>query len=295
MKTAIIVLLAAFAVFGTACDIIEAPYLKNPGGPVDTTVRDTSTVKDSTGAVQNVLLEDYTGHTCGNCPEAADIATDIAKKNPGRVIVMAVHVGVFAVPAPPTYPADYRTSVGNTLDETFLNSRSGLPNGLVNRTRYNGRLVLGRQNWEPATNVLLSQPAKLGMAMSHTYYQEDSIIVATVETTYLVPGETDYSLVVYLVENGIVGDQKDYRNKPPLNEHVEDYEFEHMLRTSFNGTWGDTLSKVAVPTGAKITKTLRYKIPAGVPWKLENCELIAFVIRRTTNEVVQVVKQKIKA
>jgi len=292
MKTTLLAILATVAILGTACDIVEAPYLKNPIGPVDTTKNDTSTTMVRSGGVQNVLLEDYTGHTCGNCPEAADIATSIATKNPGRVIVMAVHVGVFAVPEFPDYPADYRTAVGNTLDETFLNSRAGLPNGLVNRVRYNNRLVLGRQNWEPATNVQLAKTPKLDLGLSHTHYKEDSLIVASVEATYLEAGETDYSIVVYLVENGIVGDQKDYRRNP---EHVEDYEFEHVLRASLNGTWGDTLSKNAEAAGTKLTKTFRYKVPAGVPWKLENCELIAFVIRRTTNEVVQVVKQKIKA
>ena len=43
-----------------SCDKIEPPYSSGNTNPIDTT-----SVK------RNILIEDFTGHTCPNCPAAA--------------------------------------------------------------------------------------------------------------------------------------------------------------------------------------------------------------------------------
>jgi hypothetical protein len=290
-----IITLAFFALIVlTSCDVVDAPFEKNPVVPVDTVLKDTSTVVVRTGGLQNVLLEDYTGHTCVNCPAAADVAKSIYEKNQPRVVVVGVHAGPFAKPEAPDYPLDHRTDVGEALDALFRISRVGNPNGLVNRSRYNTRFVLGAANWEPATNALLSQQPKLDLALSHTYYPDKRTIIATVDAAYLQPGENDYSLCVWITEDSIVGDQADNRRNP---SHVKDYVFEHMLRASMNGTFGDSLTSEIMPIGSSVKKTVRFTIPETATWRLDKCELVAFVIRRKddqTREVLQVVKQKLK-
>jgi hypothetical protein len=293
MKHIITIVLATFLVL-TSCDVVDAPYEKNPEAPIDTVLKDTSTVVVRTGGLQNVLLEDYTGHTCVNCPAAADVAKDVYEGNKSRVVVVAVHAGPFARPEPPDYPADHRTDVGEALDALFRISRVGNPNGLVNRTRYNTRFVLGSANWEPATAALLEQQPKIDLALSHTYYAAKRTIIATVDATYLEPGEDDYSLCMWITEDSIVGDQADNRRNP---SHVKDYVFEHMLRASMNGTFGDSLTSEIMPIGSSVKKTVRFTIPETATWRLDKCELVAFVIRRKddqTREVLQVVKQKLK-
>jgi len=296
MKTTLFALIVTATFVISACDVIEAPYLKNPINPADTLLKDTSDVVVKTGGVLNVLLEDYTGHTCGNCPEAAEVASAIAKKNEtGRVVVVAVHAGNFALPKIPDYLYDFRTTAGTELDEVFRNSRVGLPNGLVNRVKYNGNFVLFQNNWDPATTTQLALPPALNLTLSHTYYDSAKTIVATVESEYLAKGQTDYSLVVWIVENGIIGSQTDYRRD--LKSHVKDYEFEHVLRGSLNGTWGDQLSTTVEAVGSKIKKVVRYILPEEFDWKLANCELVAYVIRKKddqTRDVVQVVRQKFR-
>lgn len=273
------------------CDVVDAPYVKSVAPPADTSLQDTSTVSVTTGALQNVLIEDYTGHTCGFCPEAADIATVIYQKHPGRVVVAAIHAGGFARPNPPSYPADYRTTVGTALDETFRISRAGNPNGLLNRVTTGGRFIQGQNVWDPLTTQLLGQSPAMKLDMSHTYYPDRRTIVVTVSGEYLSAGTPDYMLCVWLLESGIIGEQTDYRVTP---SYVKDYLFEHVLRASFNGTWGDTLSKQAVATGTTFTRILRYELPTTVDWNTDNCELVVFVHRhQTTKEVVQVIKQKL--
>lgn len=265
------------------CDIVDDPFPSQPGWE-DTSAR----------VLQNVLLEDYTGHTCGNCPEAADVAHNIQDLyGSDRVIVAAVHAGPFAFPQPPTYPADYQTPVGNELDQTFRISRAGNPNGLVNRTTYNGKFIQSKDNWAPATQALLAAKPKLGLSAAHTWDAASKTVTINVVADYLVDGTDDYYLTAWILENGIIGDQTDYRKNP---SHVEDYEFEHVLRASVNGTWGEQMNTLParMKQGERYTKTLSYSFPSDKTWVPENCDLVVFVHRYgAAREVVQVVKQKL--
>ncbi len=269
------------AVILGSCDIITEP-VQSPTVPIDTT----------TSVKQNVLIEDYTGHTCGNCPEAADIAHQLQKVyGSDRVIVVAVHSGPFAVPRPPDYPADWRSEVGEQLDQTFRISRAGNPNGLVNRITYNGKFIQSKDNWAPATVELMARKPKLDIVATSTYSPATRKVDVAVELNYLESGTSDYNLCAWIIENGLKGDQTDYRVSP---SHIHDFAFDHVLRTALNGTWGDQISETDVPAGSKRTRSLTYTIPSDKDWNVANCELVVFVHRyNTTKEIVQAVKVKL--
>ena len=60
---------------------------------------------------RNVLLEEFTGQMCPNCPEGAREAHRLQENNPGMVIV-SIHAGGFAAGTP------YVTAAGNAYWET---------------------------------------------------------------------------------------------------------------------------------------------------------------------------------
>ena len=67
----------------TQCDVIDQPF-KN-GGPQDTT---------STAQLRNVLIEDFTGHRCKNCPKASkEIEALVDAFGADRIIGLAIHAG----------------------------------------------------------------------------------------------------------------------------------------------------------------------------------------------------------
>lgn len=266
----------------SACDVVDAPYTETPIGPVDT-----ASVK------QNVMIEDYTGHTCGNCPAAADIAKQIQTAyGPERVIVVAVHAGPFADPQPPDYPMDMRTPDGDALDKTFRVSRVGNPNGMVNRVTRNGKLIIGKDDWSTVTSDLLKQKPLVDLSMTHTYDTTTRTITATITVKYLQAGTTDYNLVTLLTESEIEGDQTDYRKDP---SHIHDYVFEHVLRVAMNGVWGEPLSTAEVAAGTTIKKTITYTIPSDRTWDPKHCHLVAYVHRyNTTKDVLQVVSKDLQ-
>src|SRR5690606_27366869 len=102
-------------------------------------IKDNSAIADS----RKALLEDYTGHTCGNCPAAAESAHQLAEQYGDKLVLMAVHAGFFSRLKNPDYLTSYTTSVGNDWDGSkgFGVSAVGNPNGMVNRKAYDGSLI----------------------------------------------------------------------------------------------------------------------------------------------------------
>lgn len=297
----LLILVAFAALVIQSCDVIDAPYEKNPKDPSDTLLKDTSTNIVNTGTVQNVLIEDYTGHKCVNCPAAAEVAEAIYEAHPGRVVVSSIHAGPNATankPPAEDFLHDLNTPAGTALDETFKVSRIGNPNGLVNRVTINSRIVQGHPTWETITTQQLQRTPSVKLSMSHTYYSAVRTLVVTVRAEALTAVDAPANVSVWLQESGIIGDQEDSRKTP---SHVTDYEFKHVLRASINGTWGDTLFKAPVPKGTTQTMVFRYTIPDAKLntadtlnyWDISKMDIVAFAHKAsTTKEVLQVVKQK---
>ena len=132
-----------------SCDVVESPYMTNPDPAPNVTVADT---------IKKVLIEDFTGHLCPNCPDAATELEAISDAFPGQIIGMAIHVTKsFARPYPasqaPNYQYDFRTQWGDEWDNFYGISNVGLPRGMINRTGYQDDLHrLGKDEW--ATTVV---------------------------------------------------------------------------------------------------------------------------------------------
>lgn len=263
----------------TSCDVVDEPYEENPDGP------------DTTAAVaQNVLLEDFTGHYCGNCPEAGVIAHQLEQAYGGRVIVIALHVGNLALPYPSFgFPADYRTAEGNAIDKAFKNALSGIPNGFVNRVDNGTGILLQKDAWSSVVASELTRKADVDLKLVRTYDSTSRTVTIDATVKYLTEGTIDDNIVAMLTESNIIADQLDYNANP---QHIEDYEFDNMLRASFNGPWGEPLATTSlIPVGTTITKRLTYTLPAEKPWVPANCDVVVYVHRHnTTKRVLQVQK-----
>ena len=126
MKAILRTWLLIFAVIAwQACDKVSAPYKE--------------VVIHDTGA-RKVLVEDYTGAKCGNCPRASKEIYNLKAVYGDNLIIMAIHAGGFAEPYPygmlpanPTFFAtDFRTPEGTNLDTDFGISGAG-------KSKWNGK------------------------------------------------------------------------------------------------------------------------------------------------------------
>lgn len=273
MKTLNIWLIIFLIVAIASCDIVEPPYRK--GGstePVDTTKR-------------KVLLEDFTGFRCGNCPEAAHLAHEIAELYPGRVIKIALHAGPLAVPTP-TRKYDFRTTETNELANFY--GLVATPYGMVNRGKYVGQNLLAPTAWGGYVAEALTKDADLKIGLTASYNESNREILLDAKLDYIRQGNVNHFIAVYIIEDSVVKYQQDDRQFP--NIHVLDFVHDNVMRGSFNGTWGVAVSDTPLNANSSITIPYKYQIPAEKDWRPEKLSLIVFVHSNDTKEILQVEK-----
>jgi len=282
MKTfklySLLVVLVSISFF--SCDVIEEPFMV-----VQEEVSDSceafifSPVETYT---KKVLLEDYTGQACQNCPRAAEQAHEIQEQYGEQVVVIAVHAGYYAEPTS-SYPNDFTTDTGDAWDTHFGNSSLGNPNGMVDRINYPNFHVLQFSQWEEKVSLQLQTMPTVGIQLAVNYNPASGLICVDTQTEVLTSLETNLHLTVVLIESGIISDQTDSSQDP---QHVVDYEHNHVLRKGLTNPWGESLGQESYLQSELFTQ--RYSIEKQADWDINNMAVIAFVSDPETYEVLQV-------
>ncbi len=280
----------------SSCDIVESPYMDNPGttNPIDTTTY-----------IQKILIEDFTGHTCPNCPSAAEELDAMQELFGDQIIGIALHVGTsFARPLAnqaPKFQYDFRTKWGEEIDVFFDVTNNGLPKGLVNRIDYPNDHRKNKDEWLDAVQELLNASPKFGINILVSGSEDAFNIDITSKALEDLNGS--YNLIVCLTEDSIINWQKDGAFD------VEEYEHKHVLRACLNDTWGDPLklNETSYTDGEEITKNYSINIAAleqynedysannlamgngnAGNWNSEKMNIVAYIYNTDTYEIVQV-------
>lgn len=278
IKRYIFSLLSLLILYG--CDKIENPY---KDGTVN---NDTTIVTDRT---RRILIEDYTGHTCGNCPAAAKTAQQIKDTYGDQIIVMGVHAGWFAKPKTGNqYTIDFRNAASEEYDVTFGNSVAGNPNGLINRITKDGSIIIQPSNWETAVLDIKDLEAALGMKINSEYNETSNSISITVDTDFYSDLSNDNYIVVSFVEDSIIAWQKDYTVDP---NDIENYVHRHVFRGNVNGIWGDAVDPTITTEGTQ--HTFNYSFTPDTSWNINHSYLVTYLYNASNYEILQVAETKV--
>jgi len=267
----------------TSCDVEEGPFINNYDSYVNPD--------------KKVLIEDFTGHKCPNCPDAARELDAIHDIYGDQIIGMALHVTKsFARPNPigNSFDYDFRTNWGDDWDAFYGISDAGLPRGMINRIGYQDEShKLGKDEW--ATTVANELKKEIDF----------KIYISSDETSIFITSEVqnninaDYNLVVCLTESNIINWQKDGGN------NIENYEHNHVLRTvlidqelsnSTNYVAGQQIEKIInydLTTLAQFnidysTNTAEMGNGNAGGWDANNMSVVAYIYNTTTKEIAQV-------
>ncbi len=274
-------LLASALVF-VGCDKIEKPYIQKS----NVVSSDSLVFADTLPQAKVVLLEDYTGHTCGNCPGAADIAAGLKTTYGDQLVVVAVHAGGFAKPKGTVMGYDFRTPAGDEWDTFFGISAVSNPNGMVNRDGYPTTHVKSKSTWAGLVATEAALPVKANIFFSTKYDAATRKLTIGTMTKTLATLSSRYKLVVVITEDSIVQPQLDYRFNP---DTLYNYVHHHALRGAASPAMGDDL--VPAPVGSSVIKA--YDVTLDNEWVAEHCSVVAFLYDATTYKVVQAAEQEI--
>ena len=268
-----------------SCDKLEGPYIANYDAYVNPD--------------KKVLIEDYTGHTCPNCPDAARELDAIHDVYGDQIIGLAVHVSKsFARPyhisQAPQFQYDFRTQWGDDWDDFFAISSAGLPRGMINRIGVADQThKLGKDEWAATVaNELLKETIFKISIISDT-------TLITTTTNVAIDTIDNFNLVICLTENNIINWQKDGQF------NIEDYEHNHVLRSvvldeplSISSTYnqGEEIEKsVNIDLNALEQFNIDYSANTAElgngnagGWEKDNMHVMAYIYNTDTYEIVQV-------
>ncbi len=276
-----LILFVLIAGIFTACDKIEPPYTTQNGGGGG----------EPEELVQKVLLEDYTGHKCVNCPAAAKLAGDLKEVYGNQLIIMAVHAGFFARPEGPPFDLDLRTAIGDQWDAYY--NVIGNPQGLVNRKIYNGAALVPPAGWgEKVQDIITNSTPQASISLETTFNTDNRKLDVAVNSKFLRDFSEQYYLQLVLVEDSIRGAQSNNNSSVGDTPIIEDYYHRHVLRQDINGLNGE-----AVNGGEGIVAnqvyTHTYSLTLNAAYKAQHCAVIAFLYRIADNEILQVEEKHI--
>jgi len=254
----------------------------------------TQQVSDTTpitviSSVQRVLLEDYTGWKCTNCPIAAVVAADLATKYPDQLVVMAVHCGSFAVPNVANNNLDFRTNYGEQWYKEF--GLTSFPAGLINRTKGSSGYYIANNDWESKVTEEMVKTHLMDINLGVAYRSQTNKILVSTQNVFLQDVSFPTLINVVVVESGLVGVQANENSTYGTTPLIKDYVFNHVLRK--NGLVDYSLSSLAVSKGTKLNKNYLLSVDSDIK-NINNCKVIVFVTNANTKEVVQVNEIAIK-
>ena len=232
---------------------------------------DLTTPITKTQTEQAILVEDFTGWDCSNCPGGTAILEAEMETYGERLIVSAVHTGSFARPKPENENMDLRTPYGDELKQTF--NVTYYPAIMINRQ---GTPITSIGDWSAnIAEKMAATPHQFNISLGAKVEGETNILVST-KIEVLEAVDSEISLTLYVTESGIEGIQN------VASEH-QLYTFKHVLREN---PLKDMPLAASVKGGEIIEKN--YLITGSQNWVMNNCAVVVMIIDNATGEVLQV-------
>lgn len=211
-----------------------------------------------------ILIEDFTGQRCINCPTGTEIINGIVDTyGEDNVIAVGIHSGPLGF-AGNSKTVGLMTDTGNEYYTRWdKENKMGQPWVIFNRktspdSHYN--------NWAAMVSTIISEKANLSVKIANAYDAATRTLTTTVGADG-VNGTVNGKLQVWIVEDGVKALQM-----MPDGSANKEYIHNHVFRAAVNGTWGED---VTVKEGETTTKQYQYVLPEA--WDADKIAVVAFV------------------
>ncbi|MDE6257516.1 MAG: Omp28 family outer membrane lipoprotein [Muribaculaceae bacterium] len=235
---------------------------------------------ESITPVRSILIEDFTGQDCINCPEAHEVIENLEKQYGDAIVAVSIHAGGLS---------SHKKRTNFEVGRVFLATDEGqyyddqipthsYPYGVLNGSI--GSDVFS--SWAGIAKGLLTIPSSLNIDLSAHVNGND----VNVNVELLSEEDMSGQLVVWITENGIVARQK-------LIDGSTDNEYVHnnVFRAPVNDIDGEAVSlEKDMPLRKSYSIELRDNNQE--KWVPENLAIVAFL--RTAAGVEQVKKVKVQ-
>lgn len=211
-----------------------------------------------------ILIEDFTGQRCVNCPTGTEIINGIVEAyGEDNVIAVGIHSGPLGFAGNSKTPG-LMTDTGNEYYTRWdKENKMGQPWVIFNRKTSPDSQYY---NWAAQVSTIISEKANLSVNIANAYDADKRTLTTTVGADG-VNGTVNGKLQVWIVEDGVPALQM-----MPDGSANKEYVHNHVFRAAVNGTWGED---VTVKEGETTTKQYSYVLPEA--WNTDNIAVVAFV------------------
>ena len=231
---------------------------------------------------RTLLIMEFTGNNCKNCPNGAAMVEQI-KEDEGadRVISVGLHPygDINTNPVPTIHPSrgtqDFRTDAATALYDYY--KPSGFPSAIFNglKSSMSGSIP----DWMQRASEALVATAAMSIEASSSYDAESRELTVDYLIDFGNVIDKKLNVTIWLVENHILGTQTMPDGKLNL-----DYEHNHVLRASLNGDWGEYIGD-SFDSDSEVSKTASMTLNEN--WVAENCQVVIYVYADDDKEVEQ--------
>lgn len=233
---------------------------------------------------RNLLIMEFTGNSCLNCPTGAATVEQIKDDEaPGRVISVGLHPygSHFTEPVPtihtPSLRQDLRSEAATALFDFY--QPSGFPAAVFNGLK--STISGSTADWIQRASEALTSMSNISLTAECQYKENTRELNVYYTAEFLDYFNTKLNATVWLVENKIMGTQTMPDGRTNMN-----YEHNHVLRASLNGNWGESLGD-SFTEGTLKRSGASMTLPE--EWVAENCNVVVYVYRDDSKEVEQAI------
>ena len=259
--------IAALMLFAMGCDKIDINNTHKPYTP--------------TGGNKTVLIKDFTGARCVNCPEAAEYAHELQHRlGADRIFILSVHAGNLATPAG-QFP-DFLTEEGTA----WYNNHDANPLFTVDHVALTDGNTLNVEQIDTPVSDALAETQLFEVNINNTY--DEATRRVNVENLFTPTGDGDgqYYATVCLVEDSIVG----WQTVPGGVD--KEYVFRNVFRGTLNGADGELVSNGSFYAQDSFVKTCSIELDS--TYNADQCYILTYIYDKADSKILQTAMQKIK-
>ena len=173
----------------------------------------------------NVLIEEFTGASCPNCPQGHTVLNGIVASNPGRINSMALHIQGFIQ----AYPVagskyDFRTAAATYIAGHIYPGINTEPSAGIDRLTYGTGMAVERSEWPTDVSGRLAITNKINLYVTSSFNKADTSATIQVKMVYTQADTGNESLTIAIVEDTLYDLQEDGINTDA------NYLFNNILR-----------------------------------------------------------------
>ena len=222
-----------------------------------------------------VIVEEFTGVRCPNCPKGQRELENLQLRFPGKVVVVGVHSFFLANPLPNS-KFDFRTVEAEALNR-YLGIAGSKPSAVVNRTEFDLTGVDGLFNgqvdtWAGVVESELEKFSKINLTQGVEYNEATRELSIDVNVIPKEDINTKMYINVMITESEIEDPQEDN------GVEIEEYEHNHVLREILTTVEGGDDFADSMTQGESITKSFNFTLPPedGL-WRAEHIDVAVFI------------------